>query len=70
MYTTSQYNALCESISLGATKVNYGDKQVEYRSLNDMLQLKKLMEAQLFPNTSLKSQTNRRKYAEYERGYN
>jgi len=50
-------------------KVNYGDKTVEYRSLEEMIKLKQIMEAQLFPAQSIKAQKNRRKYAEYSRGY-
>jgi len=69
MYTIEQYNSLCAAISLGATKVNYGDKSVEYRSLEEMIRLKQIMESQLFPAQSVKAQTNRRKYAEYGRGY-
>jgi len=69
MYTIEQYNSLCAAISLGATKVNYGDKSVEYRSLEEMIRLKQIMEAQLFPSQTNKSQTNKRKLAEYGRGF-
>ena len=46
-FTTEQYNALCEAISQGVLKVEYSDKKVEYRSLSEMLQLKKLIEQEL-----------------------
>lgn len=69
MFTIDQYNSLCAAIALGALKVNYGDKMVEYRSLEEMIKLKQIMEAQLFPAQSTKAQTNRRKYVEYGRGY-
>ncbi len=66
VYTLLQYNALCEAISLGATKVKYADKEVEYRSLSEMLKLKVIMENDL----GLKSQgQNRRAYAEFNRGF-
>lgn len=48
-YTQAQYAALCASIAEGATKVKYQDKEVEYRSLKDMITLKGLMESELFP---------------------
>lgn len=63
MYTQEQLTALTEAISLGATSVQYADKKVEYRSLNEMLRLKNTMEAQLGIG-----KTNRRKYVEYTRG--
>lgn len=44
MYTIEQYNALNEAIAQGAMMVMYGDKQVQYRSLADMITIKKLME--------------------------
>jgi hypothetical protein len=46
-YTIEQYNALVEGISTGALRVKYGDKEVEYRSLNDMLLIKAKMEVEL-----------------------
>jgi hypothetical protein len=46
-YTQDQYTALVDAISQGVTKVKYADKEVEYRSLDDMLRLKKLMETEL-----------------------
>jgi hypothetical protein len=42
-YTLEQYNALKEAISLGAKKVEYGDKTVEYRSLSEMMALLDVM---------------------------
>lgn len=46
-FTTDQYNRLTEAISLGALQVKYADKDVTYRSLNEMLTLKNLMEKDL-----------------------
>jgi len=46
-YTTTQYNALVEAISLGALTVKYSDKEVTYRSLSEMLRLKQIMEHSL-----------------------
>lgn len=47
MYTQEQYNTLCEAIAMGATKVKYSDKEVEYRSLADMERIKRMMESDL-----------------------
>lgn len=46
-YTMDQYNALTEAIAMGAHKVQYQDKQVEYRSLKDMIALQERMEKSL-----------------------
>lgn len=51
MFTLEQYNALLAAIAQGALMVMYGDKQVHYRNLDDMLRTKALMENQLGLNT-------------------
>jgi hypothetical protein len=51
-YTLNQYNALVEAISQGAVEVQYGDKKVKYRSLQDMLAIKDSMEIDLGLKTS------------------
>lgn len=43
-YTPEQYTALVQAIAQGAKRVRYADKEVEYMSLDDMLQLKRQME--------------------------
>ena len=48
-FTLEQYNSLIEAIATGANSVRYGDKTVTYNSLNDMIKVKHLMEAELFP---------------------
>lgn len=52
IYTMEQYTALCAAIAEGALRVKYQDKEVEYRSLKDMMQIKQMMEADLdlFPD--------------------
>jgi len=50
-YTLEQYNALTEAIAMGAHKVKYQDKEVEYRGLKDMLALQERMEKALGLNT-------------------
>lgn len=51
-YTLEQYQAISAAISEGVTKVKYGDKEIEYRSLDEMLRIQSLMYAQLFPCNS------------------
>lgn len=46
-FTTDQYNKLIAAIARGALKVKYADKEVNYHSLQEMLQLKKVMEIDL-----------------------
>ncbi len=41
------YDALVRAIYEGALKVEYGDKKVEYRSLNEMVRIKQMIEAEL-----------------------
>jgi hypothetical protein len=64
MYTLEQYNSLVAAIAQGAMRVKYGDKEVEYRSLNEMLTLKGLIEKSLFPNKSNSGRT----YASFSKG--
>lgn len=66
VYTLSQYQALTAAIALGATKVQYADKSVEYRSLSDMIKLKESMELDL---GIANSKSVRRKFIEQGRGY-
>lgn len=65
VYTLSQYQALTAAIALGATKVQYADKTVEYRSLSDMIRLKEAMESDL----GISKNIVRRKFIEQGRGY-
>lgn len=63
-YTIEQYQALKDAIAQGALKVKYGDKEVEYRSLADMLSIKKQMENELFPS----KRNNGRTFASVTKG--
>lgn len=67
-YTLAQYTALNEAISLGAKKVTYGDKTVEYNTLSEMLQLQSRMEACLFPASS--TSNNGRRFTNFSKGTN
>lgn len=46
-FTIEQRIALEEAIAQGALRVKYADKEVEYRSLDEMLSLLELMNNQL-----------------------
>jgi hypothetical protein len=64
-YTTEQYNTLCEAIAQGALKVKYADKEVEYRSLNEMLRIRDLMAEEL----GLKKSGSGRLFANFNKGF-
>lgn len=66
-YTLAQYQTLTDAIASGALKVKYGDKEVEYRSLNDMIRLQNMMKNCLFPEQNT---NNGRKYASFSKGTN
>lgn len=42
-----QYDALCEAINTGARTVEYADRRVTYRTLDDMLRIKNSLADQL-----------------------
>jgi hypothetical protein len=46
-FTIEQLQALESAIAQGTLRVKYGDKEVEYRSLSDMLRLLDLMRREL-----------------------
>lgn len=62
-YTQEQLDKLDEAISQGVTRVKYADKEVEYRSLSDMRQIRDLIKQELGLNTGL-----RRVKVEYSKG--
>lgn len=49
-FTQEQLDALNQAITEGVLEVWYGDKKVKYRSLDEMLRIKRLMENELFGN--------------------
>lgn len=65
IYTIEQYQILSAAIASGALKVHYGDKTVDYRSLDDMLRIQSIMYGQLFPCSN---SNNRRKFASFSKG--
>lgn len=47
-FTTQQYETLCGMLAKGVTSLSLGNgEQVTYRSLDEMIRLKKLMESDL-----------------------
>jgi len=63
-WVQSDYDALTKAIAQGATSVRYGDRQITYRSLAEMLQLRQQMAAELGLNSSRIA----RKFASYSSG--
>lgn len=65
-YTIDDYNALKAAIAQGAVKVKYADKEVEYRSLAEMRDIKREMEIELgITRGGIKTS-----FAKYSRGLN
>lgn len=46
-FTIEQYRSLTNAIAQGTLTVEYGDKKVTYRSLDEMLRIRNLMIADL-----------------------
>lgn len=53
-YTAAQILALSKAIASGATSVAYGDKRVDYRSLEEMRQVLAMMKADVGGFTRIK----------------
>jgi len=66
-YTQEQYQAITEAIATGALTVQYGDKTVTYRSLNDMIRIQTAMKNELYPSQNT---NNGRKFASFSKGIN
>ena len=63
-FTQTQLDALEEAIASGAMRVKYADKEVEYRSMSDMLRLRDVMRRAL----GLATSASGRIYAETSKG--
>lgn len=61
-YTTDQLSALDDAIAQGVLEVKYADKTVTYRSLNEMLRIRGIIEQALGHGSSS------RKYAVFNKG--
>jgi len=53
-FSQAQYQALCDAIAEGALEVQYSDKRIKYRSLDEMLKIKSMMQKDLTKCTSKK----------------
>lgn len=63
-YTLDQLTAIEESIANGALIVKYADKEVTYRSLDDMIRISNLMKAELGLSSG-----NGKTLASFSKGY-
>lgn len=63
-FTIAQMNALEAAIAQGALRVRYSDKEVQYRSLDEMLQLLATMQSQL----GVSKRSNKRFLAKHSKG--
>lgn len=50
-FSMKQYVALKEAIASGELSVQYNGRRIQYRSLDEMLRAKALMESELFPKS-------------------
>lgn len=64
-YTIQQYEATKKAYASGTKSVSYGDKKIEYRSLEEMERIIRKMEAELFPDRA----PRRRRFASFDRGF-
>lgn len=66
-YTLEQYQTLSDAIATGALEVEYGDKSVKYRSLDEMIRILQLMKNCLFPDSTTGVNSGR-KFASFSKG--
>lgn len=52
-YTLTQYQAVCDAIASGERRVKYDGKEVEYRSMAELMQAKANIEAELIATGQL-----------------
>ncbi|MCO5238857.1 MAG: hypothetical protein M9904_02270 [Chitinophagaceae bacterium] len=64
-FTNDQLVALEAAIAQGALVVEYADKRVEYRSLNEMLKIRDLMREALCPDVG----NGNRRFAVFSKGF-
>lgn len=68
MYTLEQYNTLKAAVAQGALMVQYADKRVQYRSLDEMLSILKMMEAELGIGSGAVTFQGTRRVAQFDKG--
>ncbi len=52
-FTLTQYQAVCAAIASGELRVRYDGKEVEYRTMRELMQAKALIEAELIATGQL-----------------
>lgn len=67
-FTREQLSILEAAIAQGALDVNYGDKRVTYRSLNEMLRTRDLMKKELGLTGNSGTKNSNRRYAAHTKG--
>lgn len=65
MFTIEMFNTLTAAIATGTYSVQYGNKMVTYKSLDEMLRIRGLMAAEL---GLLPSTKDSRTYGEFSKG--
>lgn len=66
-YTQEQYEKLKAAIAGGELSVRYADRSVQYRSIDEMVRILKLMEADLFQDSA--GTVGTRRYTSFSKGY-
>ena len=66
-YTQEQYEKLKAAIAGGELSVRYADRSVQYRSIDEMVRILKLMEAVLFQDSA--GTVGTRRYTSFSKGY-
>ena len=67
-FTREQLDILEAAIAQGALDVNYGDKRVTYRGLNEMLRTRDLMKKELGLSGNSAVKNSNRKFAVHRKG--
>jgi hypothetical protein len=67
-FTREQLDILEAAIAQGALDVNYGDKRVTYRSLNEMMRTRDLMKKELGLSGNSTSGNSNRRFAVHGKG--
>lgn len=64
-YTSEQLQKIQEAIASGASTVKYGDKEVTYRTLNELKQIENSIKTETSPTTYGKGG---RRFAQHSKG--
>lgn len=56
-YTLTQYQAVCDAIASGERRVKYDGKEVEYRSMAELMQARANIESELVATGQLQAPT-------------